>query len=88
MVEFFEDFSKRIFGVKDGQALHALMHPVAPFDGPGSSLVAFGSLMVLIVSVAMAAFSLAGLMVALMVMYVIAAKVFGVQIDLRDDFPY
>ena len=86
--DFFDDLSKRLFGATDGHALKALMHPVPPFDGAGSSLVAFGSLVVLIASVAAAAFSFAGLMVALMAIYLVCAKVFGIQIDLREDFPF
>ncbi len=89
MADFFDDLRERIFGASaDGNALAAFVHPVAPFDGRGAALVAAGSFIVLIASIAAAAFSLAGLMVALAVIYLVCAKVFGIKLDLNEDFPF
>ena len=89
MSDFFEDLRERILGSPfhaDGvAALSTLVRPVPPFKGFGGPVVAFGSLVLFLASIAFALFSLAGLLWAMFTAYVIATKVFGIQIDLPDE---
>ena len=92
MLAFLNGIRERLkdvaLGADDPTAWRALAKPIAPFDGQGSALVAFSSMMVLVGSIAAAVFSIAGLIVALSVIYLICAKVFGLEIDIREPAAY
>ncbi len=85
--KWLDDLRERLFGAAAsdaGSKTWALVRPVPPFDGRGSSLVAFGSLLLLLGSMAIGLLSLAGLIVALAAIYLVLVRVFGIRIELPE----
>jgi hypothetical protein len=87
--DWVKELRERLFGAEVrsdavGSGMLALIRPVPPFDGRGSALVAFGSLLLLIGSVTFGLLSLAGLLAALAAIYLILARVFGIRLDLPE----
>lgn len=83
--EWLDELRERLFGTMfradTEPGLLALLRPIPPFDGRGSALVAFSSLLIVIGGIAVGLASLAGLLAALAAIYLVLVHVFGVRFE-------